>query len=112
MADAMHDAYSSGYVVPHNLRPPSEPINRENYAHFDENSVKLVSEHPVSTFSIDVDTGSYSNVRRLLNSGRLPRKDAVRVEEMINYFSYDYPLPENKRSPFRVTTVIAPAPVS
>lgn len=96
--------------VPHTLRPPSEPINRENYAHFDENSIKLVAEHPVSTFSIDVDTGSYSNVRRLLNSGRLPRKDAVRVEEMINYFSYDYPLPRNKKTPFRVTTEIAPTP--
>lgn len=98
------------YGVPHTLRPPSEPINRENYAHFDENSIKLVAEHPVSTFSIDVDTGSYSNVRRLLNSGHLPRKDAVRVEEMINYFSYDYPLPKNKNTPFRVTTEIAPAP--
>lgn len=96
--------------VPHNLRPPSEPVNRENYVHFDDNHIKLVSEHPVSTFSIDVDTGSYANVRRLLNSGRLPRKDAVRVEEMINYFSYNYPLPENKRTPFRVTTEIAPAP--
>lgn len=101
-------AHYSG--VPHQLRPPSEPINREKYAHFDENAIKLASEHPVSTFSIDVDTGSYSNVRRLLNSGRLPRKDAVRVEEMINYFSYDYPLPKNKRAPFRVTTEIAPAP--
>ncbi|MFV1998334.1 MAG: von Willebrand factor type A domain-containing protein [Acidiferrobacterales bacterium] len=98
------------YGVPYNLRPPSEPINRENYAHLDENGIKLVSEHPVSTFSIDVDTGSYSNVRRLLNSGRLPRKDAVRVEEMINYFNYDYPLPRNKGTPFRVTTEIAPAP--
>ncbi|MEE8386959.1 MAG: VWA domain-containing protein [Acidiferrobacterales bacterium] len=102
--------YSTAYGVPHGIRPPSEPINRENYAHFDDNIIRLVSEHPVSTFSIDVDTGSYSNVRRLLNSGRLPRKDAVRVEEMINYFSYDYPLPKNKDTPFRVTTEIAPAP--
>ncbi|MEE8482621.1 MAG: VWA domain-containing protein [Acidiferrobacterales bacterium] len=102
--------YAPAYGVPHRLRFPSEVVDRENYAHFDENRIKLVSEHPVSTFSIDVDTGSYANVRRLLNSGRLPRKDAVRVEEMINYFSYNYPLPQNNRTPFRVTTEIAPAP--
>ncbi len=101
---------SAGYGVPYGLRFPSEALDREKYAHVDENRIKLVSENPVSTFSIDVDTGSYSNMRRLLNSGRLPQKDAIRVEELINYFSYDYPLPKNKRTPFRVTTEIAPAP--
>ncbi|HEC84348.1 MAG TPA: DUF3520 domain-containing protein, partial [Thioploca sp.] len=92
------------------LRPPSEPTNRENYAHFDDNPVKRVREHPVSTFSIDVDTGAYTNVRRMLNYGRLPQHDAVRVEEMINYFSYDYPLPSSLDPPFKVTTEIAPTP--
>jgi len=97
------------------LRPPSEPtpsepIDRENYAHFEDNPVKRVSEHPVSTFSIDVDTGAYSNVRRILNSGRLPQHDAVRIEEMINYFTYDYPLPDTLDPPFKVTTEIAPTP--
>jgi Ca-activated chloride channel family protein len=92
------------------LRPPSEPTNREKYAHFDDNPIKRVSEHPVSTFSIDVDTGAYSNVRRMLNSGQLPPHDAVRVEEMINYFSYEYPLPSNLDPPFKVTTEIAPTP--
>jgi len=89
---------------------PIPPQNRENYAHFDDNPLKRVSEHPVSTFSIDVDTGSYSNVRRMLNSGQLPQQDAVRVEEMINYFSYDYPLPDSIDPPFKVTTEIAPTP--
>ena len=92
------------------LRAPSEPVNRENYAHFDDNSVKLVAEAPVSTFSIDVDTGAYSNVRRMLNNGQLPVEDAVRVEELINYFSYDYPLPKNSKQPFAVTTEIGVSP--
>jgi len=94
----------------HSIRAPSEPINREKYNHFDDNQVKLVAEAPVSTFSIDVDTGSYSNIRRMINAGNLPREDAVRVEEMINYFSYDYPLPENNKIPFSVTTEIGITP--
>jgi len=57
-----------------------------------------------------VDTGAYANVRRFLNQGSLPVQDAVRVEEMINYFSYDYPLPKDKTRPFSVTTEIAPTP--
>lgn len=95
---------------PGDIRAPSEPLDRENYNHFDENPVKLVSEHPVSTFSIDVDTGSYSNVRRFLNGGTLPPEDAVRVEELINYFSYDYPVPDDVKTPFSVNTEVATAP--
>ncbi len=64
----------------------------------------------VSTFSIDVDTGAYSNVRRFLMNGQLPPKDAVRVEELINYFSYDYPKPEAGGEPFRVTTAVERTP--
>ena len=97
-------------IVPPEWRYPSEPVDRENYAHFDDNPVKRVAEMPVSTFSIDVDTGAYANVRRFLNQGRLPAKDAVRVEEMINYFSYGYPLPKDLSRPFSVTTEMAPAP--
>lgn len=82
---------------------------REQYGTIVENPVKLVAEAPVSTFSIDVDTGSYSNVRRLLNEGRLPPADAVRVEEMINYFPYAYALPRDN-APFAVHTEMAPAP--
>ena len=107
---AMTPATLGALGTMHDLRYPSEPLNRENYAHFDDNPVKRAAEQPVSTFSIDVDTGLYANVRRFLNQGNLPVKDAVRVEEMINYFSYDYPLPKDKTQPFSVTTEIAPAP--
>ncbi len=90
----------------------SEPplLDNEKYAHLDQNGILSVAEHPVSTFSIDVDTGGYSNVRRMLNAGQLPQQDAVRIEEMINYFAYDYPLPQDKNVPFSVTTEIAPSP--
>ena len=61
-----------------------------SYAGIDENRFRRVSEHPLSTFSVDVDTASYANVRRFLNEGRLPPVDAVRIEELINYFKYDW----------------------
>jgi Ca-activated chloride channel family protein len=86
------------------------PNNTEKYAKIEDNPVKKVSESPVSTFSIDVDTGSYSNVRRMLNRGALPNPDAVRVEEMLNYFPYDYPLPTTQDPPFSVNFEIAPTP--
>ncbi len=92
------------------IRAPSEDLNRENYAHFENNPLKRVSEQPVSTFSIDVDTGAYSNVRRILNAGNLPVKDAVRVEEFINYFAYDYPTPTDRSRPFNVVTELGPNP--
>ncbi|MCP5229304.1 MAG: VWA domain-containing protein [Candidatus Accumulibacter sp.] len=82
---------------------------RERYTQLSDNPVRQVAEAPVSTFSIDVDTGSYSNVRRMLNAGNLPPADAVRVEELINYFPYDYALPKDGR-PFAVHTEMAPAP--
>lgn len=84
------------------LRRPDRPINRENYVHFDDNPIRRATEFPVSTFSIDVDTGSYANVRRMLRAGHLPPEDAVRVEEMINYFDYDYPAPGKDDVPFNV----------
>lgn len=85
----------------------SEP--REQYQNLPENPVYSVAETPVSTFSVDVDTGSYANVRRFLNQGRLPPEGAVRLEEMVNYFPYDYALPTDG-SPFGVTTEVAPSP--
>lgn len=91
-------------------RAPVEPIDRENYQHFDDNTVKIAAVDPVSTFSIDVDTGSYSNMRRFLSGGQLPPADAVRVEELINYFSYDYPVPRNSDTPFTVITEVAETP--
>jgi Ca-activated chloride channel family protein len=81
----------------------------ESYSQIDENPFLEAARAPLSTFSIDVDTASYSNVRRFLNDGQLPPKDAVRVEELVNYFSYDYPQPAGS-APFSVTTETADCP--
>lgn len=82
---------------------------REQYQALADNPIHSVAEAPVSTFGADVDTGAYANVRRLLNQGRLPPEGAVRLEEMVNYFPYDYALPADG-SPFGVTTELAPSP--
>ncbi len=92
--------------------PTQANTDAENYQHFDDNGITQVSKTPVSTFSIDVDTGAYTNVRRLLNQGQLPRKDAVRAEEFINYFSYDYQAPSNSETPFAVHTDMISTPWS
>ncbi|NNE68829.1 MAG: VWA domain-containing protein [Rhodothermales bacterium] len=83
--------------------------NTENYAQIEENGFRMVTEHPLSTFSIDVDAASYSNVRRFIDSGQRPPKDAVRIEEMINYFAYDYPDPQGE-APFSTVMEIGRAP--
>lgn len=85
-------------------------VDRENYQAFDSHAIQRAGEQPVSTFSIDVDTGAYANVRRFLQQGSLPDRQAVRVEEMINYFSYDYPVPRGTDAPFNVMTELAPSP--
>jgi Ca-activated chloride channel homolog len=97
---------SQGYISGHSQ---NEDFNREGYDNIKENEFQKVTDHPLSTFSIDVDAASYSNVRRLINEGRLPTPGAVRIEEMINYFSYNYPQPSNAR-PFSITTESAPCP--
>ncbi|MDB5923026.1 MAG: hypothetical protein JWN13_1962, partial [Betaproteobacteria bacterium] len=74
------------------------------------NGVVSVAEHPVSTFSVDVDTASYAFVRRYLTSGQLPPPEAVRVEEMVNYFPYAYPGPQDRTQPFRITHSVMPSP--
>ena len=81
----------------------------ETYAAIDENKFRRPIDQPLSTFSIDVDTASYTNVRRFLNEGRLPPADAVRVEELINYFRFDY-ADSTQGAPFGVTTELAPCP--
>ena len=86
-----------------------QPFNTESYSTIHENGYKDVFHNPLSTFSIDVDRASYSNVRRFLNMGQIPPKDVVRIEEMINYFSYDYPEPEDEH-PFSVTTELSVCP--
>jgi Ca-activated chloride channel family protein len=94
--------------------PAAEPeiggkFNTENYNRIDDNPFRIVNNDPLSTFSIDVDTASYSNIRRFINQGQLPPKDAVRIEELINYFSYNYPQPQGNK-PFSVTTEVSTAP--
>lgn len=84
-------------------------FNTEGYSAINENGYKSVNKDPLSTFSIDVDNASYSNVRRFINLGQTPPADAVRVEEMINYFKYDYPEPDGDY-PFSVYTEVAPCP--
>ncbi len=82
----------------------------DTFAAFDENRVKITSEEPVSTFSIDVDTASYSYVRGLLQDGYMPEPDAVRLEELINYFPYDYAAPASIDTPFSSTMSVIPTP--
>ncbi len=90
--------------------PRVEEQSRDRFEKFDSNGVKSVADAPVSTFSIDVDTASYSVVRRSLMEGRLPDPDSVRVEELINYFPYSYPLPESRETPFGVNVSVSPTP--
>ena len=86
------------------------PLAQNKFEQQVQNGIMVAGEIPVSTFSIDVDTGSYATLRRMLREGRLPEKGTVRVEEMLNYFAYDYPLPAKNSAPFSVTTELAPSP--
>lgn len=92
----------SAGIYPNSDSQPPQEFNTESYDLIRENGYKKVVDHPLSTFSIDVDRASYSNVRRFLSNNMLPVKDAVRIEEMVNYFTYDYPQPRNG-DPFSVT---------
>src|SRR5215813_6513200 len=89
---------------------PRPEQGRERFDAVGPNPVKSVASEPTSTFSIDVDTASYAFVRRALNQGLLPPKNAVRVEELINYFPYRYPLPEKRETPFQPTVTVLPSP--
>ena len=84
-------------------------FNTESYAHIEENSFHKPTDRPLSTFSIDVDNASYTNTRRMINQGDLPQVDAVRIEEFINYFDYNYPQPKDEH-PFAVHTALGPCP--
>ncbi len=97
---------NTGYAVPEDR---SDVSSSERYAEITENPFLETKRAPLSTFSIDVDTASYTNTRRYLNDGMLPPKDAVRIEEFINYFEYDYPQPVGN-IPFSVNTEVATAP--
>lgn len=104
MADAEY-AMAPPPVVSHYA-----PRSTERYDGEAIGAVKLVAAEPVSTFSVDVDTGAYANVRRFLSQGQMPPQAAVRTEELINYFRYDYPAPESRSQPFSVTTDMAITP--
>jgi len=86
-----------------------DTMHNENYSAIEENDFRTAMTNPLSTFSVDVDTASYSNVRRFISSGQMPPKDAVRIEELVNYFTYQYPQPESGQ-PFSITTEIASSP--
>jgi Ca-activated chloride channel family protein len=87
----------------------AERLNTETYDHIEENRFRRVENDPLSTFSIDVDTASYANVRRFLADGGLPPAGAVRIEEMVNYFRFNYPQPAD-RAPFSITTELTACP--
>ncbi len=95
-----------GDVVPHQYKD----VGRDTFAAVEQNPIKRVTNEPVSTFSVDVDTASYAFVRRMLNRGVLPQKNAVRIEELVNYFDYAYPLPETREQPFKPTVTVMPSP--
>jgi Ca-activated chloride channel homolog len=95
--------------VVHGLPGPLGQHNTEAYSRINDNTFRFVQQEPLSTFSVDVDTASYSNVRRFLNTGAMPPPDAVRTEELMNYFRFDYPDPRDGE-PFSVTTEIAACP--
>ena len=93
------------------MPPMAQPPSTAQYTRFDDRPWQRVTEAPVSTFSASVDTGSYANVRRFLNRGALPPRDAVRVEELVNYFGYDYAAPAaNAATPFAVDARLVASP--
>jgi Ca-activated chloride channel family protein len=100
--------------VPRPLPPgiSPRPADTERYPDATPNPVRQVADEPVSTFSIDVDTAAYANVRRFVEEGRRPPVDAVRIEEMVNYFDYGYARPTSASEPFAITTAVVASPWS
>ena len=94
------------------IPPQTPPADTERYPDATPNPVKRTADQPVSTFSIDVDTAAYANVRRFIAEGQTPPRDAVRVEEMINYFDYGYAPPTSADEPFAISTAVAASPWS
>lgn len=108
-AKVKHGYYKKGKEKCMAISYNQPDFNTEEYSKIDDNDFKDSKNNPLSTFSIDVDKASYSNVRRFINQNQLPPADAVRVEEMINYFSYNYPQPKGK-DPFSITTEYTECP--
>jgi len=106
---AADEMYVAARQAPGEADGDPAPVDREGYNVIDDNAFKQVADHPLSTFSVDVDTASYANVRRMLRYGQKPVKDAVRIEEFINYFNYDYADPDGEH-PVAVHTEVASTP--
>jgi Ca-activated chloride channel family protein len=101
---------ATGRLIYGNQSEPSVTFGGERYAELPDQGFQQVAAQPLSTFSVDVDTAAYSHVRRILKSGQMPPRDAVRIEEMVNYFDYSYPRPLNREEPFAITTRVLPNP--
>ncbi|WP_293680578.1 VWA domain-containing protein [uncultured Phenylobacterium sp.] len=97
---------------PYGYAPPPRAQDTERYPSAQANPIRRTAEEPVSTFSTDVDTAAYTNVRRFLHDGVRPPTDAVRVEELVNYFDYGYARPADRATPFRAYVALAPSPWS
>lgn len=109
-ATSIYGSRAANGVVIINTKSGSQIINTDdNYAKIQENDFKRANQTPLSTFSIDVDKASYSNIRRMINNGQTVPADAVKIEEMVNYFNYNYPQPENAH-PFSIQTEVVVAP--
>jgi Ca-activated chloride channel family protein len=110
---ALQSSVVHGAAAPKRIVPPGSwtgsPFDTESYNPIDDHQWTDARRKPLSTFSIDVDTASYANVRRFLNTGQMPPRDAVRIEELINYFAYDYAQPRGV-DPFSVTTAVGASP--
>ncbi|MGB7263525.1 MAG: von Willebrand factor type A domain-containing protein, partial [Albidovulum sp.] len=100
----------AGLFTPELESAPAPKPDTETYANTDTNPVKITAEEPVSTFSIDTDTASYSVIRSSLTNGYLPPAEAVRIEEMVNYFPYDYAAPDAGKAPFRASVSLFETP--
>lgn len=92
------------------ISPYYQDQGRDKFQDVQVNKIKQVAEEPVSTFSVDVDTASYSFMRRQINNGQLPAPNSIRVEELINYFDYDYAVPETREVPFKHNVSVTPSP--
>lgn len=104
------ETQGQGIVAGKTAPDPVDDVANEQYNRIVENPFQDAKSNNISTFSIDVDAASYANMRRFINAGQLPPRDAVRIEEMINYFDYQYNAPKSGRHPFEVNTEVAPCP--
>ena len=109
-ASSASPAPATGVVRYKGSREYSSTYGRERYPALPYQGFQQVDEQPLSTFSVDVDTAAYSHVRRILRNRQMPPRDAVRIEEMVNYFDYDYPRPRDPEQPFSIATTVMPNP--